>query len=128
MNSYTILATIKAGEDCRAITFHDVKAERVEAAYDWALTACRQLGVKLALNHRGMVDISIMRNDQPDAIRSAVATEPVKLKPVKRRYAVRHSPKGDYMVVDTKRSIAVAYKPTYDEAVAEADKRDGLEG
>ena len=96
MNSYTILATIKAGEDCRAITFHDVKAERVEAAYDWALTACRQLGVKLA--------------------------------PAKRRYRVQPGIKGDYMVVDTKRSIAVAYKPTYDEAVADADKRDGLEG
>lgn len=53
-------------------------------------------------------------------------TAPVKLQPVKRRYAVRRSTKEDYMVVDTKRSIAVAYKPTYDEAVAEADRRDGL--
>jgi hypothetical protein len=127
MNSYTILATLAAGQDVRAVTFHDVRAERVEAAYDWALTACRQLGVKLADNHIGTPDISIMRNDQPDAIRSAVATEPVKLKPVKRRYAVRRSTKDDYMVVDTKRSIAVAYKPTYDEAVAEADRRDKLE-
>jgi hypothetical protein len=128
MNSYTILATLAAGEDVRAVTFHDVKAENVERAHDWALTACRQLGVKLADNHAGRPDISIMRNDQPDAIRSAVATEPVKLQPVKRRYAVRRSTtKDDYMVVDTKRSIAVAYKPTYDEAVAEADRRDKLE-
>lgn len=128
MNSYTILATIKAGEDCRAITFHDVKAESVERAHAWALVALKQLGFKLGDNHAGRPDISIMRNDQPDAIRSAVATEPVKLQPVARRYRVQPGSKGDYMVVDTKRSIAVAYKPTYDAAVAEADKRDGLEG
>jgi hypothetical protein len=71
MNSYTILCTLSAGDDLRAVTFHAVEAVSVEHAHKWATIACKQLGVKLADNHAGRPDISILRDDQRCAIRGA---------------------------------------------------------
>lgn len=72
MNSYTILATLQPGQDVAKIKFFEVKAASVEGAAAWTMLACSQLGVKLADNHAGRPDISILRDNQPDAIRSAI--------------------------------------------------------